>query len=116
MVRLFSLANFSLNTHPINGILLFTPKPLNIVSIPTNFFIPFAFNFAFDTLISHYTNLQEELNINNLKSMEKIVNDITMKEDLKKYNVEHSILTPYVQYKKEKLEFDSNMKHESCSI
>ncbi len=67
--------------------------------------LAFDFNFAFDSLIKYHTNLEEELETNNLKIMEKIVKDITIKEDFQKFHKKHNIITPYLEFKREKLDF-----------
>jgi len=65
----------------------------------------YEFNIAFDTLVQHHTGLDEELDIENLKSMENIVAVITEKEDFSVYRKKHNILTPYLVYKREKLDY-----------
>jgi len=72
--------------------------------------LAFEFNFAFDTLLKHHTNLEEELDKKNLEIMEKIVSDITIKEDFHKYNKNHNIITPYLKFKIDKLEFNKAME------
>ena len=72
--------------------------------------LAFKFNFAFDTLMKHHTNLEEELETPNLEIMEKIVSDITIKEDFHKYHKSHNIITPYLEFKKEQLEFAKAME------
>ena len=68
--------------------------------------LAFEFNFAFDTLVKHHTNLEEELNMKNLKTMETIVQNITKKEDFHTFKYEHNISTPYFEFKKEKLGYE----------
>ncbi|MEA3552864.1 MAG: hypothetical protein U9R39_00525 [Campylobacterota bacterium] len=68
--------------------------------------LAFDFNLAFDTLVREYTTLEEELNINNLKSMETIVQNITKKEDFHSFKYEHTITTPYFEFKKKKLDYN----------
>lgn len=68
------------------------------------------FNYAFDTLIKHHTNLEEELDTKNLEIMEKIVSDITIKEDFHKFNKNHNIITQYLEFKRERLEFIKAME------
>ncbi|MGB5866764.1 MAG: hypothetical protein WBG69_02720 [Arcobacteraceae bacterium] len=65
----------------------------------------FEYNFAFDTLIQQHATLQEELNIENLVSMEKIVEQITAKEDFSKYKATHKIETPYMKFKQNKTNY-----------
>lgn len=71
--------------------------------------LAFEFNFAFDALVKHHTNLEEELDTKNLEIMEKIVRDITLKEDFHKFHKKHNIMTEYLEFKKEKLDFESAM-------
>ncbi|MEA2017218.1 MAG: hypothetical protein U9N59_02110 [Campylobacterota bacterium] len=72
--------------------------------------LAFEFNFAFDTLMKHHTGLEEQLDIQNLKNMEKIVKDITSQENFSKFEHKHNIETPYLQYKKAKIEVLEAMK------
>ena len=57
----------------------------------------FDYNFAFDTLVEHHTQLIEELDTENLIAMEKIVETITAKEDFGKYKTKHVIETGYLK-------------------
>lgn len=68
----------------------------------------FEYNFAFDTLIQSYTQLEEELSIENIKSMEEIISMITQKEDFTSYKKEHKLKTPYYEFKTEKLNLDED--------
>jgi len=63
----------------------------------------YEYNFAFDTLMQYHTNLEEELDEENLKNMETIVENITLKEDFSAYRYKHTISTPYLSYKREKI-------------
>jgi len=65
----------------------------------------FEFNLAFDRLIETHTQLTEELNTKNLISMEKIVLKITQEEDFTKYKTAHNIETPYLKFKRDKLDY-----------
>jgi hypothetical protein len=65
--------------------------------------LAYDLNFAFDSLIQFHTTLEEELDIQNLQAMETIIKDITNKEDFNTFKKKHNIITPYVEYKKEKL-------------
>ena len=67
--------------------------------------LAFEFNFAFDSLMKHHTNLEEELNLKNLKTMETIVQNITQKEDFHTFKNKHNIETPYFEFKKRKLNY-----------
>ena len=62
----------------------------------------FDYNLIFDNMIFKYAKLDEELDINNLKSMEKIIYNITKKEDFTKTRGEHELLTTYLQWKTKK--------------
>ena len=63
----------------------------------------YDYNFIFDDMIRKYVELEEELDIENLKSMEKIVKNITSKEDFTKMKTEHNIETTYLKWKNMKL-------------
>jgi len=65
----------------------------------------FEYNFAFDSLIDQHSHLIEELNTENLISMEKIVENITAKEDFSKYKTTHSVETPYLKFKRDKMNY-----------
>ena len=65
--------------------------------------LAYEFNFAFDSLIKKYTDLEEELDMENLKKMETIVQNITQKEDFHTFKHKHDIDTPYLKFKKDKL-------------
>ncbi|MEA3497689.1 MAG: hypothetical protein U9R16_01395 [Campylobacterota bacterium] len=63
--------------------------------------LAFDFNLAFDRLVNSYTKLDEEMDMENLKSMETIVQNITKKEDFHSFKYKHSITTPYFKFKEE---------------
>ena len=65
----------------------------------------FNFNFAFDSLLLKYANLEEELSDVNLLSMETIVNNLTKKEDFNSVTKSHDIITPYLVFKRKKLNY-----------
>jgi len=65
----------------------------------------FEYNFAFDSLLEQHCRLVEELNTDNLITMETIVEKITAKEDFKKYNFSHVIETPYLKFKRDKINY-----------
>jgi hypothetical protein len=65
----------------------------------------FEFNFAFDSLIEQHCGLMEELNTKNLIAMEDIVEKITGKEDFTKYTNSHVIETPYLKFKRDKINY-----------
>lgn len=62
----------------------------------------YEYSFSFDTLIEHHTRLIEELDTENLISMEKIVETITAREDFSKYKTKHIIETGYLKFKRDK--------------
>ncbi len=62
----------------------------------------FAYNFAFDSLVEYHTKLIEELDTENLVSMEKIVETITSREDFSQYKTKHIIETGYLKFKRDK--------------
>ncbi len=65
----------------------------------------FNFNFAFDSLLSKYANLEEELSEVNLLSMETIVENLTKNEDFNTVVKDHNIITPYLVFKRKKLNY-----------
>lgn len=68
----------------------------------------FEYNFAFDTLLKYHTGLEEELEIEHLKNMENIIQEITKKEDFLSYKKSHNIVTPYLEFKWDKLKVNQN--------
>ncbi len=62
----------------------------------------YDYNYIFDKLIAKYVQLEEELDENNLKSMESIVFNITAREDFTKTRETHNIKNTYFQWKKAK--------------
>ena len=67
--------------------------------------LAFEYDFAFDSLISSYANLEEELSEVNLISMESIVKSITKNEDFTTVTQNHNIITPYLEFKRKKLDY-----------
>ena len=65
----------------------------------------FDYNFAFDGLVECHTKLTEELDTENLISMERIVETITKKEDFGKYKTKHIIETAYLKFKRDKKDY-----------
>lgn len=70
----------------------------------------FEYNFAFDTLLKYHTGLEEELEMENLKNMENIIHEITKKENFLSYKKTHNIITPYLEFKWEKLNMGQTKK------
>jgi len=62
----------------------------------------YDYNYIFDEMIEKYANLEEELDISNLESMEEIIRNITIKEDFTKNKSLHNIQTTYYNWKKQK--------------
>jgi mRNA-degrading endonuclease YafQ of YafQ-DinJ toxin-antitoxin module len=50
-----------------------------------------------------YAELEEELELSNLESMEKIVEQLLQKEDLLAHTADHKLITNYLEYKINKL-------------
>jgi len=63
----------------------------------------YELNYAFDELVKFHTKLEEQTDENNLKAMESIIKDITTKEDFSIFKTKHTIVTPYLEFKKEKI-------------
>ena len=60
----------------------------------------FEIHYAFDHLLCETVGLEEELEKNNLMSMETIIKKITQKEDFQTVSKEHNIVTPYLEFKR----------------
>jgi len=65
----------------------------------------FDYSYSFDNLLEYHTKLVEELDTDNLISMEKIVETITAKEDFSKYKAKHVVETPYLKFKRDKMNY-----------
>lgn len=65
--------------------------------------LAYEYSFAFDVLIKKYGELEDELEEENLLSMEKIVAQLTQKEDFLSVSKRHNVITPYLEFKKEKI-------------
>lgn len=65
----------------------------------------YKYNFAFDSLATEYCDLEEELALESLKSMESIVNKLSKVEDFTKHTDEHKLISDYTQFKREMLNF-----------
>jgi hypothetical protein len=72
--------------------------------------LAFDYNFAFDSLLKKYAHLEEELDSKNLLSMEAIIKSITSKANFCSVGREHNILTPYLTFKRKKLEEQASNK------
>lgn len=64
----------------------------------------YAYAYAFDTLILKYAELDDELDEQNLLSMEKIIKSITQKEDFTTFKENHQTSTRYMEYKRKRIE------------
>ena len=65
--------------------------------------LAYEFNFAFDMLMQKHTELEEELDRDNLKKMESIIENVITKEKVDTYKHEHNIETEYLDFKRGKL-------------
>lgn len=65
--------------------------------------LAYDYHFALDALLHKYARLDEELESKNLESMETIIKRITKKEDFTKISRNHRLVTPYLKFKKDKL-------------
>ena len=64
--------------------------------------LAYNYHYAFDTLLSKYVNVEEELDEKNISSMEDIIQKITEKEDFSKNVKFHNTDTPYLKFKLKK--------------
>lgn len=64
----------------------------------------YDYGYAFDTLLLKYAELDEEYDIQNLKSMEGIILKITQAEDFTKYKEGHTLTPEYTLYKQQKIQ------------
>ncbi len=67
--------------------------------------LAYKYNLAFDNTVRTYCGLEEELATSSLESMEKIIEKLTIKEDFVKIDSDHKIVTPYVKFKREQLNY-----------
>ncbi len=74
--------------------------------------LAFNYHFAFDSLLSTYAEFEEELDMKNIESMEELINQKTQKEDFSKNVDFHSINTPYLQFKMDKLKSKNEANEE----
>lgn len=63
----------------------------------------FLYQYAFDTLMKKYCDLEEELEDENIESLENIIHGVMLKEDMTSTIKNHKLITPYLKYKKDKL-------------
>ncbi|RXJ88107.1 hypothetical protein [Arcobacter sp. CECT 8985] len=75
--------------------------------------LSYHYHFAFDSLLSTYAELDEEVNKINIESMEKIIKRITEKEDFTKTVHFHDTNTDYLQYKVKKVNKSGKIKEDN---
>lgn len=65
--------------------------------------LAFEYQYAFDSLLKKYAQLEEELENKNLESMETIIKRITKNEDFGQVMRNHNIETDYLKFKRTKI-------------
>jgi len=65
----------------------------------------YHYNYIFDTIMRKYATLEEELATNSLISMEKLMEKLAQNEDFTKSTNNHNIVTEYVLFKREQLDY-----------
>jgi len=65
----------------------------------------YHYNYMFDSMIREYSSLEEELATSSLKSMDALTKAIIAKEDFTKEMPNHTIVTDYVIFKREQLDY-----------
>ena len=70
----------------------------------------YKYNLAFDKLAAEFCDLEEELSIDGLESMESIIKKLSQVEDFTKEVASHQLITEYTQFKKEQLGFQEPAK------
>lgn len=68
----------------------------------------FNYNFAFDSLIRKYAELEEEISSPNLLAMDTIIQKLTARIDFNTVSSEHNMVTSYLEYKRSKLNYSDN--------
>ncbi|MEA3316216.1 MAG: hypothetical protein U9Q30_10190 [Campylobacterota bacterium] len=63
----------------------------------------YELNFIFDSLIKQYGELEEELEIENIKRIDNIIEELTTKEDFTKTVSNHNIETDYLKFKQTRI-------------
>ena len=61
----------------------------------------YQYTYIFDNMLTKYAQLEEEIDLENLASLEHIIDTIYLKEHLEKYKVEHNRRTAYLEFKLE---------------
>lgn len=67
--------------------------------------LAYHYNYAFDTVMRAHTELEEELATNSLISMERLMQTLAEEEDFTKSPKQHTLVTDYVLFKREKLDY-----------
>jgi hypothetical protein len=67
--------------------------------------LAYHYNYAFDTVMRKHAELEEELATNSLKSMESLMSKLAQKEDFTKSSSNHHLVTDYVLFKREQLDY-----------
>jgi len=70
----------------------------------------YYYNYAFDTVMNKYAELEEELSTENLESMSALTKKIISKEDFSIVNENQNIITNYVLFKRERLDYQEEKK------
>ena len=64
----------------------------------------YEYNLFLDELLEKHVGLEEEFNVKNLKTMEVVLKRITTKEDFVTVVKGHSIITPYLKWKMDRIQ------------
>jgi len=67
--------------------------------------LAYEYNYAFDTVMRNHVGLEEELATNSLKSMGSLMEKLAENEDFSKSPKNHELVTSYVLFKREKLDY-----------
>ena len=79
---------------------------ISIKKVLTNkFALGFEYNFVFDSVVRKYCELEEELASSSLESMAALTKKIIMKEDFSIVPASHKIITKFVLFKREKINY-----------
>lgn len=65
----------------------------------------YQYCYVFDTVLKEFAEIEEEISTHNLKSMDALTKQIIAKEDFTKETPNHTIVTKYVEFKREQLDF-----------
>lgn len=64
----------------------------------------YPYQYAFDVLVKKYCDLEEELEDENIESLENIIHNVILKEDMTSITKGHHLVTAYLKYKKDRLQ------------